>query len=99
MENEITWQALATVAGASVVAGLFVQFVKLFYSNMSAQFTRALAAIFGLIAVVGTAVLAGPVTVQGVVLAVIVGIQAGLAAAKTFELADNGLNHTVTRQG
>lgn len=97
MENEITWQALATVAGASVVAGMFVQFTKLFYP-LTARQARGLAAILGLVTVVGVALLSGPVTTQTVVLAVVVGIQAGLAASKSYEMIDKGFGHTVERE-
>ena len=94
MTDPITWQALATVAGASLAAAITVQFVRVFWTSITAKAARMLSATVGLATVVTVTVASGPVDPQTVGLAVIVGLQAGLAASKLYEIGTEGLNHT-----
>lgn len=91
----ITIEALATTAGATVFAGIIVAFAGIF-TNLTAYGKRVLAAVAGLGGVVGAVVLINPaVTVGLIVVAVIDGMLAGLAASKVFEVVTAGLNHKV----
>jgi len=94
--EEITWQALMTVVGGSAAAIPVVQFVSLFVS-LTSRAKRSVAAATGLFVVVGATVLSGSADPVTVVLAVLVGMQAGLAASKSQELVSEGLSHSVTR--
>jgi len=94
----ISWEALATVTGASFVAALVVQFVKVFYTDMTAQMARMVSAAAGLVVVVIVTILSGATDVATIVLSVIVGLQAGLAASKTYEIVKDGAGHTTVSQ-
>ena len=96
MDN-ITWESLATVAGAGIAAGLIVQFIKVFFrQKISDSGYRMIAAVAGLavvllVTLVGTAEL----SVQLIILAVFVGLQAGLSASQTYETIRYGVDHKV----
>lgn len=91
----ISIEALASVAGATVAAGIVVQFVGVF-ADLSAAGKRMLSAAIGVIALVGATVLLAPeVTVGLVVLAALNGMIAGFAASKTVEVATQGIDAKV----
>jgi hypothetical protein len=96
VDDPITWESLATVSGASGASAMLVGFVRIFVKNMSAQVTRMLAAIFGVLIVEGAVLALGAAGVLEIILALFSGVAAGLAASKAVEVSQNGLNHDVT---
>lgn len=94
MEN-VTLESLATVAGATIAAGLIVQFVGVVV-EMSARAKRLLSLSAGAIGVVGgTFILAPVVDAAVVVLAVFNGMIAGLAASQAYQTATKGIDASV----
>ncbi len=83
---------LLTIAGASVAAIVVTQFAKMMFS-LSRQAVRIVALLTGLTVVTVAYVSLNTVTVIGVFLAVIVGMQAGMAANATFDTARKGLDY------
>lgn len=84
---------LATVAGATAAAMIVAQFAKRLL-NLTAPATRAVAMLAGLVVlVVATVLTQDETSVLAVLLAVIVGMQAGLAASALFDNATEGLGH------
>ena len=83
----------ATIAGASPVAVILTQFAKAV--GLPAKATRGFALMIGLILVVAATVVAAPVTMGSMVVAVVVGAQAGLAAWSTYDLATGGTRFLV----
>lgn len=97
--DPITWESLLTAAGASVAALIIVQFIKIF-KDMSDDATRKLAAVTGVILVLLAVFFVNDNPGAGEYgLGFLVGIQAGLAASKSVEIARNGLNHLVQSRG
>jgi hypothetical protein len=92
----ITIESLASVAGATVVAGIVVQFVGIF-AALSAAGKRMLSAVTGVVSLVGATVLLAPAVDAGlVILALINGMIAGFAASKLYEVATAGIDAKVT---
>jgi hypothetical protein len=97
--DPITWESLATAAGASVMAIILVQFLKIFWKDMSPDTTRQMSATLGVVIVlVAVWIVNDDPGVAEYGLGFLVGIQAGLAASKSVELATAGFNHLVTRR-
>lgn len=93
MEFELAAADLLTVVGASAAAGLIAQFAKKLL-NLGAAATRTVAMMSGL-AVVVTATLQAlsSFDLLTMILAVLVGMQAGLAASATFDVAREGMDY------
>jgi hypothetical protein len=86
---------LMTVAGAAAAALIVAQFAKKLF-RLSPGSTRTISMLTGLIIVVVATVQSNGVTsILSIILAVVVGMQAGLAASATFDTVDSGLNHSV----
>lgn len=98
MNDPITIQTLGTVIGASIAAGIIVQFVRIFWRNLDAQGARMLAATSGLATVLAVTVATGVTDPTALGLAAIVGLQAGLAASKVYEIGVDGINHDTNRR-
>ena len=81
---------LATIAGASPVAVILTQFAKA--AGLPAKAVRGFALTTGLALVVVATLLAAPVTVGSVIVAIVIGAQAGLSAWSTFDLAAAGIS-------
>ena len=97
MEN-ITWESLATVAGAGVGAGLIVQFIKLFTgTKIPASGYRMMAGAAGLLVVMGVVAVNGVWTWPVGILGAFTGIQAGLSASQTYQIGKDGLNFDSVR--
>jgi hypothetical protein len=94
-QDPITWQSLTTVAGASGAAIALVQFVKIFWSTMADKTARMISAALGLITVEVAIIATGSARVSTLLLGILVGVEAGLAASKAFEVAKHGINSTV----
>ncbi len=88
---------LLTIAGASVAAIVVTQFAKMMFT-LARRVVRVVALLTGLaVVVVAYVSLNDAVTVLGVFLAVIVGMQAGMAANATFDTVRGGIGYrTVT---
>lgn len=85
---------LLTIAGASLAAIIITQFLKVLL-NLPALWIRVISMLTGLIVVVGTTVLVNEETnALQLFLALIVGMQAGMAAFATFDLSKSGFNYT-----
>ena len=96
MEATLNPADLLTIAGASVAAIVVTQFAKMMFT-LTRRVVRIVALTTGLIVVVGAYTTLNPVTVIGVFLAVIVGMQAGMAANATFDTVRSGIDYqTVT---
>ena len=96
--NEITWESLATAAGASVLAGVIVQFLKIFLPTLSNRGTRQLAAFLGVVLVEAAVwFLNDDAGIAEYGLGLLVGIQAGLTASKSEEILSNGLDHVTAK--
>ena len=94
--DPVTWEALGTVAGASIGAGVIVQVAGILLS-LSARAKRIIAVLSGLaIVVTVTITTADPPTVAVVGLAGYNGMIAGLAASKLQESFSHGLDHRVS---
>jgi hypothetical protein len=89
---------LLTIAGASVAAIVVTQFAKMMFT-LSRLWVRIIALSTGLVVVVVAYVSLNTVTVLGVFLAVIVGMQAGMAANATFDTARKGLDYQTSSSG
>ncbi len=88
---------LLTIAGATVAAMVVTQFAKMMF-NLSRLWVRTIALLTGLaVVVVAYVSLNSDLTVLGVLLAVIVGMQAGMAANATFDTARKGLDYKTAR--
>ena len=95
----ITWESLATVAGAGVGAGLVTQFVKIFVRDkLSDAGYRMIAAAAGLVIVLAASLIAAEITVQLILLAVLVGLQAGLSASQAYEGIRHGFDHQAIKK-
>jgi hypothetical protein len=93
----VTLQGLATVLGASIIALAIAQGVKIMWPSMSDPALRRIALVSGLVLVpVATYVLNGGLDGGHLLLALVVGLQAGLAAAKSRDFIAFGLNHVVS---
>ena len=95
--DEPTFQAMATVVGGGIVAGLLVQFVKIFAGDLTDKTYRMLAAGFGLITVVGATVVLSGFDWRTFGLSIVVGVQAGLSASQTYQVVRDGLNFDTVR--
>lgn len=93
----ITLESLATVAGAVAASGVIVAFAGVLV-DLTSRAKRVLSAVVGLIVVLGATILSGVADVGALVLAVLTGMSAGLAASKLQEVGSEGLNHSVTRR-
>lgn len=104
MNDSVTWQALLTVSGATIFAVAIVRFARQFV-DLSRATSRKLAAAVGFIIVEGVTIAdtaQSGVTnwyewTRVVVLAAFVGISAGLAASKAWEIKQDGLDHSTER--
>lgn len=95
----VTWEALGTVLGASALALILVQAVKLFKDDLSDRTARQLALIFGIVVVeISVLALNDKIDWKVLVLGLLVGLQAGLAASKTYEVGTKGMTHLVRRR-
>ena len=83
---------LLTIAGASVAAIVVTQFAKILFT-LTRRKVRIVALVTGLTVVVGAYVTLNPASVIGVFLAVIVGMQAGMAANATFDTVRGGIDY------
>ncbi len=98
MEAELTAATLGTVIGASFVAFIVVQSLRQIMS-LSRAGARKVAMATGVILVTGMSILGlspgDTLTTQisTILLALVVGMQSGLATVKTVEIASDGLNH------
>lgn len=93
--NETTLQVgdLLTVAGAGAAALIVAQFAKILFT-LQARWVRTIAMLTGLIIVVVVTVATQPVTsIPETLLAVIVGMQAGLSASALVDATREGLNY------
>lgn len=103
--DPITWESLATVAGATIGAGLIVQFARTF-ADLSRATSRRLAAACGLIIVEGVTIADAAATgvatwhewLTMLILGAFVGMTAGLGAAKAYEVAKDGIDHSTERR-
>lgn len=96
-DTPITVESLATVFGASVGAIVIVQAIKVFRTDLSDVRARQIALIAGLVIVVlATYFVNSGLDAPHLLLSVIVGLQAGLAASKSADIFKAGLNHLVT---
>ena len=92
--NNITWESLATVAGAGIGAGVVVQFVKVFTRDkINDSGYRMLAAGAGLLIVMGVVAVNGEWTWPVGILGAFTGLQAGLSASQTYESIRHGIDH------
>ncbi len=92
MEATLNPADLLTIAGASIAAIVVTQFAKMLFT-LTRRVVRIVALVTGLIVVVGAYAMLNPVTVLGVFLAVIVGMQAGMAANATFDTVNSGIDY------
>ncbi len=97
MEVTLNPADLLTIAGASVAAIVVTQFAKMLFT-LTRKVVRGVALVTGLIVVVGAYALLPDPTILGVFLAVIVGMQAGIAANAVFDTAVSGINYQVIPQ-
>ena len=96
MEATLNPADLLTIAGASVAAIVVTQFAKILFT-LTRRAVRIVALVTGLIVVVGAYVTLNPISIIGVFLAIIVGMQAGMAANATFDTVRGGIDYqTVT---
>lgn len=97
----VTWEALGSIVGASVIAGLGVEAVKLFKTDLSPAAARRLAFVFGVV-LVELAVFVlnrNALDWPPFVLGAIVGLQAGLAASKAYETIKYGISAVLSTSG
>lgn len=88
---------LVTVVGASAAAMILTQFVKLMF-DLGTRAVRVVAMASGLAVLVVATLLSSPnLTALEMILAVIVGMQAGLAASAVVDSAREGLGYEVKR--
>ncbi len=105
---DITIESLATVAGASAVAIVLTNFAKQLFDLGRTQIRRV-ALLSGLVLVLGTTAISEwsnlsggeelPSAISKLVLAAVVGAQAGLAANAGFDAAKTGTDYEVYRSG
>ena len=92
----LTATDLATVAGASAAVLVIAQFAKMLF-GLEEKGTRTVALVAGVTLVVLAHVALTPaLSVLGVVLALIVGMQAGLAAVALFDSGRHGFAYRVS---
>jgi hypothetical protein len=97
MDQPVTWQAMLTVVGASAAAIAVVQAIKIVVPTMSSYSARVLALVCGLVVVeAATFFVNGSFSLPAHVLGIVVGLQAGLAASKSFEIVKHGVNHLIS---
>lgn len=89
---------LLTVAGAGVAAGVIVQAIKFIWDGLAARWYRLAALTTGLVVVQAAYWTIGDTdpSVVGVILAVIVGLQAGASAITTYDTVRTGWDYDVT---
>ena len=92
MEVSLASADLLTIAGASVAAFVVTQFAKMLFS-LTRRAVRSVALVVGLAVVVGAHLVLQPASPLGVFLAVIVGMQAGMAANAMFDTATSGIGY------
>ncbi len=97
MEVTLNPADLLTIAGASVAAIVVTQFAKMLFT-LTRKVVRGVALVTGLVVVVGAYVLLPDPTILGIFLAVIVGMQAGMAANAVFDTAVSGIAYRATAQ-
>lgn len=86
---------LLTVAGAGAAAFVVAQFAKMLFTLGPAA-VRSVSLVTGLLVVVLVTVFSGAeLTVPGVLLSVLVGMQAGMSAYAMFDTARAGLDYRV----
>lgn len=83
---------LMTIAGASVAAITVTQFAKILFS-LSRRLIRVVSLLTGLAVVLVAYLTLEEPSVLGVVLAALVGMQAGMAANATFDTMRDGLDY------
>lgn len=93
----LTASDLLTVAGATAAALIITQFAKALF-NTSVAVTRTIALVTGVVVVVFVTVFTGEDTspVEWL-LAVLVGMQAGLAASAAYDTVRSGVTYSVER--
>ena len=97
--NNITWESLATVAGAGIGAGVIVQFIKIFTRDKIGDAGyRMMAAAAGLVVVMGVVAVNGVWTWPVGILGAFTGLQAGLSASQTYESVRHGLDHEAIKK-
>jgi hypothetical protein len=97
MEQAITSGDLLTVAGASFAAGIVAQFVKLLF-DAPVYVIRGVALLSGLLFVVSATVISlDETSVLTMLLAAVVGMQAGLAAWAAIDTAQKGFTYEASR--
>lgn len=97
--DEVTLQVgdLLTVAGAGASALIVAQFAKVLFT-LQARWVRVIAMLTGLIIVVVVTVATQTTTsIPETLLAVIVGMQAGLSASALVDASRQGLNYRVEK--
>lgn len=95
-EVTLTASELATVAGASAAAIVVTQFAKALL-NTSAAVTRSISLVTGVVIVVIGTVLTDGTGFIDWLLALIVGMQAGLAASAGYDTVRSGVTYAVTK--
>lgn len=96
MDVELGLGDLLTVAGAGTAAFVVAQFAKMLI-GLGAGWTRSVALVTGLVVVVSVTVATGDqLDFVSVLLAVIVGMQAGMSACAMFDTARSGLDYRVS---
>lgn len=99
--DEFTLSSLATIAGVTVAAGIITQVVKLLFDNLSAVSIRRVALLSGIVLYVaaGFAVGVDPAlnTFAAVLLFLLNGSIAGLAASAVYDTARFGEDRTTTK--
>jgi hypothetical protein len=101
MEAELTATSLGTVVGASFVAFIVVQSLRQ-VMTLSRAGARKVAMATGVLLVTGMSILGlapgdtATTKVTTILLALVVGMQSGLATVKTVEIASDGINHATT---
>ena len=96
MEIELGVGELLTVAGAGTAAFVVAQFAKKLF-NLGAGWTRSIALVTGLAVVVSVTIsTSSSLDFVGVLLAVLVGMQAGMSATAMFDTARSGIDYQVS---
>lgn len=97
METTITSGDLLTVAGAGAAALIVAQFAKMLFS-LPPVGVRTVALVTGLAVVVTVTVLSwDQLNIVELILAVIVGMQAGMSAWSMADASRSGLNYATNR--
>ena len=99
--EQVTVDALLTVTGVTLVTGILVQATKVLWpGDLSDQWKRRLALLFGVVLMLASTFAVGLTDVNivlAVIVAVVNGIIAGLAAGAAFDTVKHGDARVVTR--